>query len=100
MGNEFLPFIASDWICNSTHLVHIFQDRDFSPYGLATGHSPAAIIRHDLVTSSSTLFAPLVSSPCPDTTGGISHLVIGLLDWLTLWLPQTNQKWKGESIEV
>ena len=80
------------------YLVHLFQDHGFSSSGLAIGHSPIAIVRHDLVTPSSVLLAPLVSSPCPDANGGIGPLAIRLPNWLTLQLPQTNQTWKEESM--
>ena len=44
------------------HLRHIFQDHGFSPFGLATGHSPIAIVRRDLVTPSPALHVPPISS--------------------------------------
>ena len=83
-----------------SYLVHLFQDRDFSLSRLATHHSPTASIRRGLATPSFALLAPSVSSPCLDANGGISPLVIGSSDWLKLWLPWTNQRWKGECAEV
>ena len=54
-----------------------FQDHCFSPSGHATGRSPTAIIRHELVTPSFALLAPPISSPCSDANGGIDLLEIG-----------------------
>ena len=61
-----------------------FQDRDFSLFGPATSHSPVASVRCGLVAPSSVLFAPLVSSPCPDANRGIDLLAIESSDLLTL----------------
>ena len=66
------------------YLVHLFQDRNFSLSGPATGHSLAASVRHGLAAPSSVLLAPLVSSPCPDTNGGIDLLAISSSEGLTL----------------
>ena len=82
------------------YLVYLFQDRDFSQSGLATGYSPAASVRRGRTAPSFALLAPPVSFPCPNANGGISPLAIGLPNWLTLRLPRMNQTWKGESTEV
>ena len=82
------------------HLVHLFLDYCFSLSGPATGCSPAASIWCGLTAPSSALLAPPVSSPCPNANRGIGHLAIGSSDWLTLWLPWTNETWKGESTKV
>ena len=73
--------------CTARPLSHTsFQDCSFFLSGFVTGHSPTASIRHDPITPSSVLLAPPISSPCPDTNGGIDHLAIGSSDWLALWL--------------
>ena len=61
-----------------------FQDHDFSPSMHATCHSSATIVQHELVTPSSGLLAPPVSSLCPDANGKIDLLEIGSSDSLTL----------------
>ena len=76
------------------HLVHFFQDRDFSLSRLITGHSPIASVRRGLTTPYVLLASP-VSSPCPDANGGIDLLE----NWLTLRLVRVNQMRKGESSE-
>ena len=43
-------------------------------FGPITSRSPATIVRHELVTPSSVLLAPPVSSPCLDANGGIDIL--------------------------
>ena len=48
-----------------------------APSTHAIGHSPFAIVRHELVTLSYALLAPPVSSPCSDANGGIDVLAIG-----------------------
>ena len=80
--------------------MHLFQDRGFSLSGPLTSHSPTASIRCGLAAPSSVLLAPPVSSPCPDANGGIDPLVIGSLDWLTLWLPRMNKMWEEGSVEL
>ena len=80
--------------------MHLFQDHGFSLSGPATGHSPTTSIRCGLAAPSSVLRAPPVSSPCPDANGGIDPLMIGSLNWLTLWLPRMNQMWEEGSVEL
>ena len=72
------------------YLVHLFQDRGFFLSRSITGHFPTTIVRHELITLSSALLAPPVSSPCPDANRGIDLLAIRSSDWLTLRLPRKN----------
>ena len=49
-------------------------------HGLATSRSHAASVQHDLITHSSPLLVPPISSPCLDANGGNDFPAIGSLD--------------------
>ena len=79
MTDSFLYCERSDTQLDR-YLKLCFQGHDFSLSRLAISRSPTAIGRHELVTPSSSLFAPPVSCPSPDVNGGIDLLAIGLSD--------------------
>ena len=78
---------------SSTAILHISSTNItffFLP-GPVTGRSHVAGVQHDLVTPSSVLLVPSVSSPCLGVNGGIDFLAIGSSGCLTSRLPRTNQ---------
>ena len=85
---------------SNAQLNHYLVYRGFLQYGPATSHSHAASIQRNPATPASVSPTPPVSSPSPDTNGGIDLQAIRSLGCLTLQLCQTNQMWKGEPSEL
>ena len=100
--DRLVSFIASVRVSCLTAILHVSFAKIafFFPPGLANDRFHVVDVQRNPAIPSSTLLAPLVSSPCLDANEGIDLWATGSSGCLTLQLCQKNQMWKGELSEL